>query len=143
MRESAIVEVDGPCWVLRLANGKTEIGDWPDSHYASDTEAAKAAADMVGEDEPVRHVPVRLPARCWEATAACGYQYDEDDEGVEHAEDPGELMSALVSQGWKPIDGGGMTCGDDRCTTCTVLPVVQAPVEIPGQTALPVERTRA
>jgi hypothetical protein len=139
MRPDAITEVDGPCWVLRLANGKEEIGDWRDSHYASDTEAAKAAADMVGEDEPVHHIPVRLPARCWVATAVCGYRYDEDDEGVYHDDDPDSLMAALRSDDWKSVEGGGMTCGSDACAPCGTFVVAEPPAQIPGQLAWPLD----
>jgi hypothetical protein len=132
----AIVQAAGPCWVLRLANGNTELGDWPDLHHPSEAEAAEAAADQARADgEPVRHIPVQLAERCWEATAVCGYRYDEDgDEGrIEHAETYAELLDGLTGHGWKPIEGGGMTCGDDGCDECCGLATVAPPVEIPGQ----------
>jgi hypothetical protein len=128
---------DGPCWVLRLPNGEeADLGAWEDTHYSSEEEAAEAVKEMC--DGYAGLSPVRLPEQCWTATAACGYRYDEDAEGVEHAlgRDREWFLAAVLAAGWKPVVGGGFTCGDDGCDECADQPVAIAAPEMPGQTAL-------
>lgn len=140
-RPDAIVQEPTPCWHLRLPNGDEPfLGDWNDNHYADEEEAAKAAKQVAACYIPPRTlVPARLDEPCWTAKAVCGYRYDErgDTGGVEHWPTRAELRDMLLHLDWKPLEGGGMTCGDDQCADCAVLTVVRVRQEIPGQLAWP------
>lgn len=141
-RDDAITQADRPCWHLRLPNGEEPFhGDWPDTHYTAADEATSAAKRIGAGYEPVLNlIPARLDTPCWTATAVCGYRYDEhgDPGGLEHWPDRKSLLDMLLGLGWKPVAGGGMTCGNDDCDTCRDLLTLPPPAEIPGQIALPV-----
>lgn len=137
-RPDAITQEAAPCWVLRLPNGEqVDGGIWEDAHYDTQADAAKAARDEADDHDPPRAlVPVQLDTPCWTAKTVCGEQYSGDGTfSVEHWPSRADLLDMVLYVGWKPVEGGGMTCGDDTCADCASLTVVRVRQEIPGQLA--------
>jgi len=109
-----------PCWIVTHADGSPSGYEDEEPHYATEDEARKAAADITYADDPVPVVK-RLDNLCPSATAACGYRYDEDGEGVQHWPDTAEAFRVYLTgtADWREGSGGSLLCpAEHGCEEC-------------------------
>lgn len=122
-----IVTSTHPCWIVTNADGSPTGFEDSEEHYNSEDEARKAAANLAYANE-LPPVVKQLDHLCSEATTACGYRYDEDDEGVQHWPD-----GAQEFQGWLTrhadyrLDAeGDLLCPAERgCDECDAIALRQ------------------
>lgn len=106
-----------PCWVLADASGQ-----WEERHWAT---REAAAAELGRDDDPDRGCESELRQAalpCRVATAACGYVFDQEGEGVQHL--PADLAEAeewLFDSGWVRLPDGRWACGDETCQCVALL----------------------
>lgn len=117
MAETGPVLLPAPCWVLA-----DSYGIWDDRHWQG---RDLALAELGREGDPDRgregelhleQVPCRL------ATAACGYVFDRDGDGICHL--PGNLEEAeelLFDAQWVRLSDGQWACGSEVCRCVELL----------------------
>ncbi len=91
----SVITNEHPCWVVTNADGSPVGFEDSEPHFDTEAEARKALPDFAREDEPAP-VMKQLDHLCSSATTACGYRYDEDDEGVQHWPDGAEAFQAWL-----------------------------------------------
>ncbi|MFI5934759.1 hypothetical protein [Actinoplanes sp. NPDC051494] len=130
----AISTYPEPCWTLVRADGRPVGPDDAEPHFDTEAQALAAVASWHDEDRP-DPTPKRLTGLCSIATAACGYIYDEDDNGQQHWQDAQELHAHLLTVDWSDLPNGEMRCSADSgaCEECDGLIPPLANAVIPGQ----------
>jgi hypothetical protein len=144
IHDTAITVTAEPCWIVTQADGSPTGFEDSEPHYASDSEARKVAYDLTcaGDPEPIVK---QLDSPCASATAACGYRYDEDDEGEQHWPDSAEEFRTYLvgTADYRPGPNGSLLCPADRgCEECDALEPEVIPAEIPSQLDLPTTDVR-
>lgn len=138
---TAIVTRTEPCWTLIHADGRPAGFEDSEPHFDSEADALKAAPAYGDVDMPDPTAKV-LDGLCSTATLACGYRYDEDDEGVEHWTSPDLLRDHLLNDGYRPGADGAIRCpASHDCDECDALPDAPDYTPLPGQLALIPEET--
>lgn len=113
------------CWIVSNADGTPTGFEDSEPHYDGEDDARKVAKDIHSLGDPAPVVK-QLDHLCSEATTACGYRYDEDDEGVQHWPDGAqEFQDWLTTHAdYRLGADGDLLCPADRgCDECdaTVL----------------------
>jgi hypothetical protein len=140
----AITQNSKVCWELRRPNGDPEYGPDADDrpHYRDHAQAIESYESAnrwltQGERGPVM-TPYSMENPCWMLMLLCGYVYDEDGDGVMHAEDKRDLIKAAKLAGFRTLSGGAMLHPAKDCEECDALfaggppppAVISAPVAI-------------
>lgn len=130
---TAIKTYTVPCWTLVQPDGRNVSEFEP--HFDTEQQALDAAKTYT--DDGITPTPKRLDQICSTATAACGYEYDEGGEGVEHWADADQLRDHLLVLDYRPGPDGSLRCPADMdCDECNGLPDAPDPRPMPGQIAL-------
>jgi len=131
-----ITTSDSPCWTVAWPDGRPYSEDF-EAHHDTEEEAAKSV-DHLLDDEP-RPIPKQLDHLCSTATTVCGYEYDRDDEGVQHWPDGADAFRDWLVKhaGYRLGEHGELLCPlDHGCDECNAVPQVVVPVELPGQMSI-------
>lgn len=124
-----------PCWIVTDADGSPTGFEDSEPHYATEDEANKVALDITSPGDPAPVVKV-LDHLCASATAACGYTYDEDDEGVQHWPDSADAFREYLTgtADWRTGTGETLLCPvAHRCDECDAIAIQPLDAELPGQ----------
>ncbi len=117
---TAITTLPESCWIVTTADGEPTGFEDSEPHYPTEAEAQEAAASITTPGDPAPIV-TRLDSPCTSATMACGYRYDEDDEGIQHSPDTAdEFHKFLVyTMEYRTAPDGDLLCPHDRgCDEC-------------------------
>lgn len=113
---------DEPCWIVVHPDGRPAIELFFEEnllHFDTADEATKFITNARYADDPEPDVrPHQLAEPCWTAVAACGYRFDEEDEGVTHFESRSQAAETVLRCDWRVRDGV-LRCGDDLCEACS------------------------
>jgi hypothetical protein len=111
-----------PCWIVTKADGSPAGFEDSEPHFDTEAEACEAQATLTEEGEPPLVVK-QLDNLCSEAVTACGYRYDEDDEGFQHWPDSAqEFQDWLTNLGYRLDAGGELLCPVDHgCEECDAI----------------------
>ncbi|MEU4558571.1 hypothetical protein AB0F72_09275 [Actinoplanes sp. NPDC023936] len=141
---TAITTRTEPCWIVTLADGSPSGFEDSEPHYDNQGEAEKAATAITHADE-LPPIVKRLDGLCSSATTACGYRYDEDDEGIQHWPDSAEEFRKFLvfTMEYRSGERGDLLCPADRgCDECDALAADLETAEVRGQMPLIPEETR-
>jgi hypothetical protein len=101
------------CWVVVKADGTDPDDDGYSSPHLRTEADIRHFLSGLGEHPMSQCVPKLLDQPCVTVECACGYRYDEDDEGVIHFEDQAQADEAVKGNGWTVVDG------QPACPECT------------------------
>jgi hypothetical protein len=127
-----------PCWVVYTNDGHEADGEWF-RHHLTQADAEAALLESVGGGRDGRP-PADLDGMYIRALAApcvtlecdaCGYVYDEGDEGVQHFADLEEVNETLGVIGWTADGEGRYRCGGDSDDETVPDPRLPGPNDVP------------
>ena len=144
IQNTAITVNAEPCWIVTNADGSPTGFEDSEPHYGTEEEARRVAQDLTSVGDPAPIVK-RLDGVCASATMACGYRYDEDDEGIQHWPDTAEEFRRFltVTMEYRTGARGALLCpADQGCEDCDGLATPLEAAEMSGQLDLPIGANR-